>query len=1107
MLDDIQNTMLGGLPFPLSTYDRPSLALSNLLAQRWGAIGRSMVAPDTLTPTELETISQRMGGKAGAENPILKTFLDITTNPLFLIGLLLSTHFPAMHPSKIVEWANKVVPGARGLSGLSAYISSAERIFHGTKVWPVMKEHVLDVIGVKTEQAEKLGRLIADFEAAKKRPITTADWAKVVAKADGLDSMEGSLAIHMAQAKVPLAKPLLKKITLDPAEQALYDGVRNDILEDMWKQQTGAVRGKSHDEGISAWNRWVRGVVHRGYVPQEWERNPVAGVAVKRYWPHYVMPKGAQIEQMLAEARVMADEEAMRVKYPGLTAAQIKSRRQHLRQALQQLPYQNASPHLLPRRRGLTLVPDRAFLQRYLSEYIDPEAWGTLTAAIDKKQAALARRLHAYAEKREPFGSRFTKQVAIELKHHGYTRTAAYELAQRMDAAIQSGDRTALEDLIARITAPHNMVMEYSLDMNILSRYVSDTAAEISWLLKGRGEELEEASRELAPLPRQFLADTYIELLRGRQTLAQNMQSIMIGEYELKMLNGLNSDWAKKWLPESIRKWMVTKMEEARALPASSIPSKIASYFYVSTLGFNPSPALKNMLQSAITVLPMLGPEAYFRGLSGVLSRFYSKYLPAREAKLSDPEAMTQAFPEFEAARLEPALVSRAIGPAGGDIEIAAAPVQIPTGAVGRTTQAIKSASLKLFSTTERFNRLVAFYAAHDTVMASGAQGLRAAKGLSPAESQRMLAQEAMDAGWTVTQRTQFPAGPLGAVPLTASWPAPLRQFTHFPMHYLQFLRLPQTMGGGLGTLGRAAMTSIAIGHTVKGVLGVDVEEGLSFGALPMPSFPNTPGYPWPLVPPIVNVGLSLVQALDQGDMSRLGMTASMLVPGGLAARRIIRGVNEARVMAAGYEEADENGRIPIYNERGARIGAFTPMQLIMRAMGLNPMDIKKEQELTLWLVKQRDQIRNYRLQYIEALAKNDMGEAEAVQAAFRKRYPELGPLQVKRTDLLAVENRRNLARVERVRRGLPREYQPFFEEALQATLGSTITTGAWQAPDVLLGMVSQTGQTGQTTDSYGASGYATIGGLNPFGNDDRRFRSPGAFQSPFLADGPFGTT
>lgn len=120
-----------------------------------------------------------------------------------------------------------------------------------------------------------------------------------------------------------------------------------------------------------------------------------------------------------------------------------------------------------------------------------------------------------------------------------------------------------------------------------------------------------------------------------------------------------------------------------------------------------------------------------------------------------------------------------------------------------------------------------------------------------------------------------------------------------------------------------------------------------------------------------------------------------------------------------------------MYNDKHAFVGTMSPWQLTLRALGLKPTGIAAEQGAAQWVMSQREQIRAYRRDYLQAVIENDNRKAQDVQKAFQKDYPELGPLRVKKSDIKAVENRRNISRLHRIEKGIPSAYRPLFGQVL----------------------------------------------------------------------------
>lgn len=333
------------------------------------------------------------------------------------------------------------------------------------------------------------------------------------------------------------------------------------------------------------------------------------------------------------------------------------------------------------------------------------------------------------------------------------------------------------------------------------------------------------------------------------------------------------------------------------------------------------------------------------------------------------------------------------------------------------------------FSTSESMNRIVGYYAGRNQHLFQNAGKLAGAT----AEVRKHIFKEAGQVGQTLSMMSHFTGGPLGIPKMLTSIPAPLRQFMHFPSRYAAFLHGSLRMGPDptkldWGTLGRTMAGSTAAYIGAKNVLGLDLSSGLMTGALPVPAYERAPFYPFPMVPPIASVAGTLAKGVLTGSTSELGAAASLLVPGGVAGRRLYRSLSPR---FADYKNRTPDGRIPLYNDSHALVGTMSPLQLTLRAMGLKPAAPAAEQGAAKWLLAQREKLRAYRRDYLQALMENDNRKAENIQQEWKKAYPELGPLQVKKSDIRALENRREISRLHRIERGIPSAYRPLFSQVI----------------------------------------------------------------------------
>ena len=1039
---------------PLSIYERPDVSLANLLAGKPGAAVSALVQPDQLTPSQLKRLKDKFGdGKK--HNPLIETILSISTNPLFLLGVALSFKFPPLSAKNLLAFSSKVTESANAMKPIFASIASPIRLFwqSGVKgkapLWKLMERVEDAVLSIKTPYAKSIGKAIGVFEAKAGRQMAIKDWELVMMKLDGLDSMKGHLATGLKESGYAVTKPLLRKLNPATGFMAGHQAATDILAKDFFGSihtQIGEALGRDPKAG----QRLSKAIQQRFGV----ELSTGVYRKVGLYLPH--MPKHGSWTRAETLADQMTTDKALMDKL----SMQVEGGRK----VVQEKGFKGLTSEVSPRgiaRLPFAMVPDEEVLAKY-KHLINPDTQNFLNQAVGAhRQHILTRGQGLVAEfGRQAKAGRiddWKTSTAEFLRKDGHL-TYNNALSQADDLAAMMGEgnaRGASERINSLFDRTGNMP-QYRLDPDIPSSYVNQIAPEFAWVTQGNGEAIIEATRKLDPYRQGLMKDAYIPLLRGRRTYEQNVWALKWATTEARFAKWLDTaPEAKKFVPDNVRKWVRERMQVAGGVPTSSLGGKIASYFYVTTLGMNPSPALKNLMQTFITTTPMMGAGATLTGFSEMMKRVPA-YANARIAGKSVYDAMKVkgAFPEFIAANMEPAPLAEMMKHGAIGTEGPLAAFRMTASKAGRVVETAKTAMMKLFSTSEMTNRLVSFYGTRAAAMAEG--GISAAK--------------ASELGRFAVQRTQFPAGVTGMPPALVNLPGVLRQFMYFPIRFMDFLLSPKTAGGGLGMLGRVAALSTAGGIAMKNLAGVDLEGGLAVGALPMPSFPGMPFHPWPLVPPIVGLAGGLYQAAEQGDMEAFQRAAALAVPGGIAGLRAYKALSPK---FADYDNPTPDGKIPVYNKDQSLVGAFRPMQLYLKALGFRPTDMAKEQALTGYLLKQRDKIRHYRRLFIEALAKGDHEEAERIKKLFAEDYPEFGELTLKKSDVKAFHSRRTMSRIGRVIKGMPKEYKGLFQEMSSMATANEFVMGVHGAPDSL----DILGGFGAPSGGLGGPGASFFGG------------------------------
>ena len=989
---------------------------------------RAIFSPQTLTPHEIQSFRNALF-KGKKPSPLMKTITDIATNPLVIIGLAVGLwKFPIGSTKPLLDLAKGMMPKAaamsKTMSGLHPAISDFRTI-------PGLYQTLADVVKTKIDfignQMDDLGQIFG-----KAGRISKAEGFAVAARLDGLHrpthSMvkmlgnEPEIIAVMGGKGVPVAAGL--KAGMRKEVQGLYGGLRgwfNKIRTTLKNAPDGEKRIQDAlaKHGLT-YGDDVEYYFARNAQFDKYHLKAIRGTTRPRY-------------------RQFMRKEAATGPIPKHSIARTGGGIVNL-EHLQELE----SAGLVPR--GYTNAAQTVF-RRWGDDaaHETKRIWRDVQGlGLDSGQANVA-----FVDRMEDY---FTKGAGKKLDFAGRfggkntARDTLFAMGDSLsEANIKGGNffQNELREVGRVIGTPR----QYTLDIwDATQRYANGSATVHAWHGTGAGKRINEITKQPGvwgeqPWLESYVHDDLVPHIMGLKSYQELQRSISFSMKKAKVHQFIKSHpMADKILGTKGKDWIMKYTgDSTRSLSAEGLGANIAHWFHLSTLGANISPASKNSLQTLLTTLNVVGARGMYRGLRGVpggggaLAKMqnYIKLI-VRDGKTTK-EAFRTAFPEYVADMGDASQIVESL--LAGDIAKEGFSRKIFTKGMW---EKVKTGMLTPFSTSEGFNRIISYYAGRNQHLYQNAHKLAGAT----SAVRDSIFKEAGKIGQTLTMGTQFTGGPLGLPKaLINIWP-PWRQFMHFPMRFGAFLHQSLRMGPDpskmdWGTIGRTLAGSTAMYVGAKNLLGVDISQGLMVGALPVPTYEGAPFYPWPLVPPAAGVIGTAGKALMTGEAKDLGAAAALLIPGGIGARKAYRALHPKY---ADYRNKTPDGRIPIYNNKHALIGAMTPLQLTLKSLGLRPSGIAAEQGAAQWLLAQREKIRAYRRDYLQALMENDNRKAGDVQREFAKAYPELGPLQVKKSDIRALENRRQISRLHRIEKGLPSAYRPLFSQILGEASLANIT-------------------------------------------------------------------
>lgn len=550
------------------------------------------------------------------------------------------------------------------------------------------------------------------------------------------------------------------------------------------------------------------------------------------------------------------------------------------------------------------------------------------------------------------------------------------------------------------------------------------------------------------PLKAAMLKETYVPALSGQMTWEQSVDSMAFAGFKQWAANTLN---AIPGIPQSIKTKLTEPLIVNESLTANRLSSDLSGLFYGTTLGFNVVSPMKNLLQHFITTVPAIGVKDTVAGMRETMSGF-QKYLGHVRSGLSKDLAFEKAFPDFARLNLDVSMPHKLLDVASVDEGF---------NIVGGARKAYKNfeeKALLMFTGSERFNRLTTFYGAR-------AKALREMPGvpvMNPITGAEVVAKKGTPElrslanlfANDLTQMTQFGGGALNAPYMLLRGPFrnPLvRQYQQFPLRVLHFGLGPATeLGGGgsrnWGTLGRMALASGLAYGAGKHVLNTDISDALATGAMPTLGDPgNDPYGVFPFVSPAMQLTGNTLKAASTGSADELLMNLPLLVPGGIQAARLSTAAAPQVAEWIGrpyadYEQRTPDGRVPVFTKKGSLQGYYTPMQLYARAVGIGNVQGAEEVALARFMLGNRDRIRDIRRQYTEAVVGGDYARANAINAQYQKAYPGMGKIQVKKSDIKALQMRREMPRLERMVETLPAELRPVYTQLLSLSMGAQAT-------------------------------------------------------------------
>lgn len=999
--------------FPITAYDRPKLAAANLLKGDIGGMLQSITDPVGLSPDQMETIRARFL-KGSEKNPLLKAVADMATNPLMLIGLVMSLHpvWGKVARSKdLAMFFKKGDHFIKDVNPFMKYITSMQTEFRALGpfgFYDKLREFTLAKGGYVEKHGDMVQDALEEFTRIVGRTPTKREQYMMALKLDGWDEpaeiLSRSVKGGVSQIRYrgnPVQAFYSKFFNKD---KPLLDGLEQKMnAENPALMNTVSKIKKMYESAKTD--------LKVGELDEVAAEHTQKGIEIgDTYFPHVTT-------RTPIEAMGSIDS--------------TTTTRQYSKQLIA-LTKKGVSRHLKERRGGS--LPYRHELE-VVKDLFSPEVWDKLdhleTARIgdikkDLMDMVIRKGAGLVPNDIKDFMKSADPDLLKRLEAAGSMANVEQRLHSELLKLAATGDPKYIDEALSGLATAVGAPARYSIELlPVTQHYINATAPTYAWVSRGLGAEMDaivqkgaegiiqagRPAQRLGHLLEAWQTQT-APMLRGFKDPKEYARGIAFQDLSMRAMDVLSDPQNPytKLIPKQAKEWLVRNLSGARgSISDKTIGGRIAGLFYASTLGLNLSPITNNMMQNIGTTMNFTGPAGLVRGLTEVANRM-PKYMSTAK-KVGFDKAMRQVFPEYYAEfGAEGIMDAIAMGDSSMEGQMAGRYVK---GAVGKTLKVMGAP----FGMSEKFNRLTSFYSFHN-------MGLK--DGLAPEMAREMAG--------NMTRFTQFTGGVTGQPKILRGVFPPFRQFMHYPMRYLEMLYGAQRMGGdptqrSLGVLGRGLVASTAVYELGKNLMGVDLSSGLMFGSLPKPGYEGGPFYPFPFVPPAVSLGGEALRSVATGNYDKLKEAAWLGVPSGLAIRRAIKTFSPKY---ADYKNRTMDGKIPLYNDKGMLINSLSPMQLIGKGLGVNLSAVKGEQGLMEYLLRHKEDMREYRRQYLEALSQNNLEKAQQINSDYMDKYKDVGPIVVKKSDIRAINTRKQVSRLNRTISGFPTEARGLFSQMVE---------------------------------------------------------------------------
>lgn len=244
--------------------DSLQLGLSNAVGGNLRGVGASFMTPSQTTPEERRKVSDRLG----LTGTFLAPLVDISTNPLVLIGAVMAWKWGLPTVAALRTYKGEFDKIGRSSLPLLEKLAPFRTVFAGSKLpddFDLAARRFLEPVSKSWEKLHAVFRQHGD--------PTREEWVRIAASLDGLnatdpvsrqsarvlsaalrdDEVAAAMGFTPAQRMAVISKlqqPIAAGLTLTAKEQGIRDGMRS-VTDDLWESVFSKVQGDPNAERVA----------------------------------------------------------------------------------------------------------------------------------------------------------------------------------------------------------------------------------------------------------------------------------------------------------------------------------------------------------------------------------------------------------------------------------------------------------------------------------------------------------------------------------------------------------------------------------------------------------------------------------------------------------------------------------------------------------------------------------------------------------------------------------------------------------------------------------------------------------------------------------------